>query len=99
MDEKKLDGFHVRVRDNYNFDEYNAGVFPTEEEAIAKCESIVDEFINDSLKKNPGANPKDLFQGYKMYGEDPWVSNSTCGFSAWTYARKRIVERLGEFEE
>lgn len=64
---------------------YIAGEFDTLEEAIAKCQSIVDEFISgaDSM-----SDPKKFYESYVCFGEDPWIPQCDS-FSAWDYAKER----------
>jgi len=71
---------------------YKLGEFDTCEEAVSACKKIVDEFLEKGYKK--GMTFKELYEGYTMFGEDPFVytKDKTCFFSAWSYAKKRSAE-------
>jgi hypothetical protein len=94
--------YRVIVDDNYHFmDEdarYEAGRYPTIEQAINECKRIVDEFLIADYK--PGTSPEKLYSAYKMFGEDPWITagNKTrvVLFSAWDYAERRCKELAEE---
>ena len=46
---------------------YKDGDYATLEEAVSKCKSIVDDFLEDEHK--PGISPKELYDQYCMFGE------------------------------
>jgi hypothetical protein len=87
--------FTVYVDDNFHYmdesERYTLGEFDTEAEAIQAAKAIVDEFLESGYSS--GVSAKELFDGYKMYGEDPWISG--VKFSAWDYARQRCEEMCG----
>src|ERR1700733_4168479 len=88
--------YKVMVDDNFHFLEedkqYQHGVFPTAEEAIAACKSIVDSDLAGFIK--PGMTASELYQAYTDFGRDPFVvcvkpDDERVRFSAWTYAEER----------
>ncbi len=92
--EKKT--YAVYVDDNSHHgdksERYKLGDFRTCEEAVKACKKIVDEFFE---KAKPGESSyKELWSGYMMYGEDPFIvcDDEGCGFSAWDYARQKCKE-------
>lgn len=74
---------------------YKFGEFNTKEEAIAQCKKIVDEFFEPHI--NDKLSFKELWQGYTMFGEDPYIvtEDKSCHFSAWDYAKQRCNELAG----
>jgi hypothetical protein len=85
----------VYVDDNYHYmdesERYKVGEFETCEAAQDTCRRIVDEFLLQNYK--PGQTPKQLYELYTMFGEDPFiVGKPECAFSAWTYAKERVEE-------
>jgi len=88
--------YKVMVDENSHYmdedERYTAGVFADCAGAIAKCRQIVDEFLAGQFQ--PGMPAHRLFELYKGFGEDPWISTSMgdCKFSAWTYAEQRCKE-------
>lgn len=71
---------------------YKGGEFDTYQEALIFCKKIVDEFLVDSLAKNPALTEQELYKMYTGFGEDPFISPTTADtprFSAWDYARER----------
>ncbi len=92
--------YRILVDDNYHFmdedERYEAGAFDDYAEALAKCEAIVDECLQEQLK--PGMSAEALLSAYRSFGEDPWISPTPDGvgrFSAWDYAEQRSVEVCG----
>lgn len=85
--------YHVYVSDNYHYmmddAEYKLGTFKTCDDATIACKDIVDGWLMYNYQ--PGMTAEALFNGYKQYGEDPWISSDdeTCFFSAWTYAEEK----------
>ena len=88
--------YKVMVDDNFHYMEedkrYQHGVFPTAEEAIAACKSIVDSDLAGFIK--PGMTASELYQAYTDFGRDPFVvcvkpDDERVRFSAWTYAEER----------
>jgi hypothetical protein len=88
--------FVVYVDDNFhNGDEnerYKLGEFDTREEALAACKAKVDEYF-ERIKKG-AYSFKELWEGYMLYGEDPFIINdyNEARFSAWGYAKQRCLE-------
>jgi hypothetical protein len=89
----------VFVDDNFHYmdesERYKFGEFNTKEEAIAQCKKIVDDFFEPHL--NDKLSFKELWQGYTMFGEDPFIitEDKSCHFSAWDYAKQRCNELAG----
>ena len=93
--------YTVYVRDNYHYmdpeAEYRDSTHDTLEEAIARCQQIVDADLGDP----PGASAQAMVAYYRMFGDDPYIVNSdpaadTVPFSAWVYAEQRAKELYGE---
>ena len=88
--------YSVFVDDNYHaYDEderYLKGEYGTLEEAIAVSKKIVDAFLENLYR--PGMTAKELLDGYRGYGEDPFIMPGEGGvpFSAWGYAAARCHE-------
>jgi hypothetical protein len=88
--------YTVYVDDNFHFGEeserYKLGDFETREEALAACRKKVDEYF-EKLEKGKYSF-KELWDGYKLYGEDPYIStdDNEERFSAWDYAKQRCQE-------
>ena len=95
--------YEVYVDDNFHYmdedERYKLGEFDTAEEAIAAAKKIVDDFLE--LGYRPGMTPRELFVGYRDFGEDPFIRSDdpTCKFSAWDYARVRSEEICAEREK
>jgi hypothetical protein len=84
----------VFVDDNFHFmkeeERYKSGDYATLEEAVKKCQEIVDGFLDDQYK--PGMSSDALFEQYAHFGEDPFIRGPESDFSAWDYARQRCDE-------
>jgi hypothetical protein len=87
----------VCVDDNYHSgdenERYKLGEFDSREEALAACKAKVEEYFERIEKGKYGF--QELWDGYKMYGEDPFITNdddNETHFSAWEYARLRCQE-------
>jgi hypothetical protein len=91
-----MNKYLVYVDDNFhNGDEserYKLGEFETREEALAACKQKVEEYF-ERIEKNKYSF-KELWEGYMLYGEDPYISNDDSAekFSAWEYAKQRCME-------
>jgi len=84
----------VYVDDNFHYmnedERYVLGEFETEEEALAVCKKIVDDYLLAAFK--PGLTAKELYASYVGFGEDPWFSGSHPAYSSWEYAKRRSAE-------
>lgn len=86
----------VYVDDNYHYgdenERYKLGEYETREEAISACKRKVDEYF-ERIQRGQFTF-KELWEGYMMYGEDPFISNddNESRFSAWDYAKQRCGE-------
>lgn len=86
----------VYVDDNFHIwdesERYKLGEFDTREEAITTSKLKVDEYF-ERIKKGEHSF-KELWEGYILYGEDPFISNddNEIQFSAWEYAKQRCLE-------
>ncbi len=93
---QRMGKYIVYVDDNFhNGDEserYKLGEFETREEALNACKVKVNEYF-ERIEKNKYSF-KELWEGYMLYGEDPFISNddSSDKFSAWKYAKQRCME-------
>jgi hypothetical protein len=86
----------VYVDDNFHHgdesERYKLGEFGTREEAVAACRAKVDGYF-ERIEKGKHSF-KELWEGYMLYGEDPFISNDDpkARFSAWGYAKQRCME-------
>lgn len=67
--------------------------YATIEEALARCRLEVDRHLQANYR--PGMTADDLYDEYTDFGPDPWIRGPglpQVPFSAWTYARARVVE-------
>lgn len=95
--------FEVFVDDNFHYQDkderYQLGTFNTLQEAIAQCQALVDEFLNEAFtdNSNPITSAEDLYRRYTTFGPDPFIVGNTSelGFRAWDYARVRCEEIVG----
>lgn len=75
----------VFVDDNFHFmkeeERYKSGDYATLEEAVKKCQKIVDGFLEDQYKL--GMSSDALFEQYAHFGEDPFIRGPESDFSAW----------------
>ena len=91
-----MEKYLVFVDDNFHNGEeserYKLGEFETREEALAVCKQKVDEYF-ERIEKGKHSF-KELWEGYMLYGEDPFISNddNEIKFSAWAYAKERCME-------
>jgi hypothetical protein len=85
--------YTVFVDDNRHYmqtaERYVAGVFDSEEAAVAAARAIVDRSLAECYR--PGQTAEALYRCYVELGEDPWISPATL-FSAWQYAQARARE-------
>jgi hypothetical protein len=87
--------YRIIVDDNFHFmdesESYNSGSFSTYEEAVAKCKTIIDDFLGDAVR--PDDTPEGLYSTFVMYGETPHICGEKLGnFSATDYARQRCSD-------
>jgi hypothetical protein len=72
--------YTVYIGDNFHFQDESErvthGTFPSAEEALAACCSIVDEFLADALK--PGMTAEALWEQFTLFGDDPWVQTNSA---------------------
>ena len=87
--------YTVRMLDNFHFmdksEEYNSGTYDTYEEAVDKCKSILDDFLESAYQ--PGDTAETLYGTYVQYGETPLIWGEDLGdFDSNKYARMRCME-------
>ncbi len=86
----------VYVDDNFHDgdekERYRLGEFETRAEALMACKQKVDEYF-ERIERGKYSF-KELWEGYMLYGEDPFISNDDREerFSAWQYAKQRCLE-------
>jgi len=91
----------VYVDDNFHQgdegERYKLGEFQTRDEALAACKQKVEEYF-DRIKKGEYSY-KELWEGYVLYGEDPFIINDDQAekFSAWGYAKQRCQEHSARY--
>jgi len=93
--------FKVCVDDNFHHMDASErtahGSFATAEEAVEACKRIVQESVHSNYRA--GMSAKELFENYKMFGDDPFViseSGRPVEFSAWDYARQLCSRICGK---
>jgi hypothetical protein len=92
--------YEVYVDDNFHHmdesERYKLSDFESCEAAVAACKKIVDDFLEHGYA--PGMSFDELYEGYTMFGEDPFIvsEDARCRFSAWDYARQRCSELCGD---
>ena len=102
-------GYRVMVDDNYHYmdedERCELGEYATFEEAVGVSQKIVEDFFADT---EPGQTAKQLYDGYVMYGDDPWIvafggaDQPPKRFSAWAYAKEyanRICKQKNQNKE
>ncbi len=87
--------YTVRILDNFHFmdrsEEYNSGIFNTYDEAVDKCKSILNEFLEDAVRPNDSADS--LHTCWLMYGENPLIfGDATGNFSSSEFVKQRCEE-------
>jgi len=91
--------FTVYVDDNYCYmDEdrrWKLGEFETHQEAVAAAKELIDSFLLEHY--TPGMTAETLLNGYKGFGDDPFITGEGPGidserFSAWEYAERKCEE-------
>lgn len=88
--------FIVKASDNSRFDspenDYVYGAYLTYEEAYAKCEEIIEDFLLSN--KTEGMSAEELYHHYISFGEEPYIiaiDGSEClPFSAIEYAKQQV---------
>jgi hypothetical protein len=91
-----MNTYLVQVDDNFHDGEeserYLLGEFESREKALAACRAKVEEYF-DRIEKGKYSF-KELWEGYKLYGEDPFIINDDQEekFSAWEYAKQKCLE-------
>jgi len=89
----------VMVDDNFHFmdesERYRDSEYDNYEDAVAKCKSIIDDYLFSALEADMTA--EQLYNSYTMFGEDPYITGSgENSFSSWDYAKQQsaiLVER------
>jgi hypothetical protein len=85
--------YTVMCDDNFHFmdesDRSTHGQYDSAEAAIAAAKAIVDRSLQFIYR--PGMTADVLYDHYTDFGDDPFIrsDDSTCVFSAWTYAQER----------
>lgn len=75
---------------------YTKGEYSTYGEAIAACNEIVDSLLRHECV--PGMPASALYFRYMIFGKEPLIvevsgsPDTSCGFSAWDYAKARCEE-------
>lgn len=87
--------YKVYVDDNFHYMEeehrYFLGEFDTPEAAIAACQRVVNEWLEETYE--PGMSASELITKYAFFGEDPFIMDGGVRFSAREYACSQ-VERI-----
>jgi hypothetical protein len=94
--EARTTRYKVVVDDNFNYMDEGArwekGTYVTLEEALTVCRRLVENWLQEGYR--PGISAQDLYDGYVMYGDDPFIVvldglDEGAKFSAWDYAKER----------
>jgi hypothetical protein len=94
--------YKVFIDDNFHYQDESErvthGQFETAEQAIAACQTIVDDFLASAFE--PGISAAALYDLYKSFGDDPFIvaadpKAAPAAFSAWDYARERCAAITG----
>jgi hypothetical protein len=92
--------YKVFVDDNFHYmdedERYFLGEFDTAEAAVAACQKVVNEWLEEHYK--PGMTAAELSTQYAFFGEDPFIMGGGSGevlFSAHQYASDQI-EKMAE---
>ena len=89
----------VMVDDNFHpldqSERYELGKYASFAEAVLACKRIVDAFLTNEYK--PGMTAEDLFYDYRIFGESPFILNSSdeLDFCASDYAGVKSLEICG----
>ena len=79
--------YTVLVDDNFHYmdesERYTSGKYKTEEEAILKCKSIIDEYWEGAYEE--GMTADQLYRSWITFGEDPFIHG--VNFSSSDYAK------------
>jgi hypothetical protein len=86
--------YTVIVSDNFHYMDPDADYaimgFDNAEDAVAKCQSIVESFLAECAKQE--RDPDRIYETYVHFGEDPWIVSPeglpSVKFSAWNYAKE-----------
>lgn len=89
--------FIVKSSDNSTYDteesDYVYGAFETYEQAYAKCEEIIEDFLTSN--KTEGMSAEELYHHYVSFGEEPYIKTidgSEClPFPSIKYAKDQSV--------
>jgi hypothetical protein len=94
--------YKVLVDDNFHYQDADerreAGTYESLEEALAACRAIVDRSLAEEHR--PGITAEALFDRYRSFGEDPFITvldgaDEAATFSAWDYAKERCRALCG----
>jgi hypothetical protein len=92
--------YKVFVDDNFHYMEeehrYFLGEFDTSEAAIAACQRVVNEFLEETYE--PGMSASELLTKYVFFGEDPFIMGGDIRFSGRDYACDQ-VEKIAKKSE
>jgi hypothetical protein len=90
--------YKVFVDDNFHYmdeeDRYLLGEFETFEAAIAACQQVVNDFLEQAYKA--GMSAEELYQRYVDFGQDPFIVGGDSRFSAWDYAKEQSARIADE---
>jgi hypothetical protein len=92
--------YRVMVDDNFHYmdedERYELGAFANLDAALAAAQAVVDNYL--AAAYSPGMTPRDLFENYTTFGEDPFIlapDHNGVSFSAWEYAKQRCDDLCG----
>jgi hypothetical protein len=83
--------YKVFVDDNFHYmdeeDRFLLGEFDAFEAAVAACQQVVNEYLEQAYK--PGMSADELYKSYVDFGKDPFIVGGDIRFSAWDYAKEQ----------
>ena len=89
--------YRVLIGDNFHFmdeGERTMGpTFATYDEAVSWCQTYLTRHLQELVR--PGMSAASLAEGYKSFGDDPWIEPEPEGthFSAWRFVEE-IADRV-----
>jgi len=90
--------YKVFVDDNFHYmdedDRYLLGEFETFDAAVAACQRVVNEFLEQTYKA--GMSAEELYKSYVDFGQDPFIVGGDSRFSAWDYAKEQSARLANE---
>lgn len=95
--------YYIRIYDNFHHGDesevFNLANYETYEEALEHAKHIIDDFLEDTFKKEK--EPENLYLKWSLFGENPMIltngKSEFIYFSGIDYAYKRSEEMLRKY--